>query len=92
MYYKSYTTGFKVIFSMFILFPLLSYALSPSGLYSVGFLKSTHRLYAQVKNKEIIHCEACCCNVSYYGKAAHDKTKKHLSNLKYLNLLNSKNL
>jgi len=58
----------------------------------VDDLTERKRLYAQVKNKEIIHCEACCCNVSYYGKAAHDKTKKHLSNLKYLNLLNSKNI
>lgn len=45
--------------------------------------------YAKMKVKQMVKCNICGCDVSYYSMSAHKKCAKHLNNLKHIEELNN---
>ena len=47
--------------------------------------KQYYKDYASKKTKEMVYCDVCLKDISYYAKSKHFKSKRHLANLENKN-------
>ena len=46
--------------------------------------KEYYKNYASQKTKQLIRCESCGVDISYFAMSRHRKTKRHLKNIEQI--------